>query len=401
MVAVERKTCAGCGGDILTQFLDLGSTPPANSMSAEVDVARDRYPLRVAVCEDCWLVQLVDVVPDEELFAGDYAFHSGTSPALVAYHEAQANELLATHCRGRFPFVVEVASNDGDLLRHFHASGVRSLGVDPAVGPAEVARERGLDVLTEPFGVETALRIREDWGRATLVVANNVAAHVTDVLGLLRGMAALLTSDGVAVVEVQYVADLLLGNQFDQVYHEHRYFLSVTSMTYLCQRVGLNVLGVVETTPQGGSVQFTLGRNRHPAALFTPDERWLRDPRTYASVQARADRARDKLRDLVSDVRSQDRKVAGWAAPAKATTLLNFCGFGADNVCYVEDGSPSKHGRYVAGTDIPVVPHGKLDPRDVYLLLGWNYLRTFVDRNREFLDAGGRFIVPLPNPVML
>lgn len=398
---MRRTECGGCGGTDLEVFLELGETPLANTLLTD-NVGEAWYPLDVAVCATCQLSQLMDVVPDDELFGGDYAFYSSTSPALVRYHAEQATQLLRHHHTLAERLTVEIGSNDGDMLRHFRDAGCQTLGVDPAKAPSEVARGRDLRIWTESFGRGVAERILEEVGTAGLIVANNVAAHVADLRDLLGGVAALLADDGFAVVEVQYLADLLLGNQFDHVYHEHRYFFSVTSMREVCRRVGLYVVNVEQTAPQGGSVRFTLSRYPTvPSPIGEPDERWLREPGTYRSFQGRVNRVRQKLVDLVQREHDAGHSVAGWTAPAKAVTLLNFCGIGSDEIGHITDNSPSKQGRLLPGTGIPIVPRGVLPAPDTLLALGWSYLGSMLHQERDFVDGGGRIIVPIPNPVVL
>lgn len=393
---MQRTQCGVCEDECLVQFIDLGETPLANSANSE-----KRYPLGAAVCYNCFTVQLTEVVPDAELFGNDYTFYSNTSPALVRYHRAQATELLnCYHQQGR-NLTVEIACNDGGVLPYLRDERYKVLGVEPAKGPADIARERGLDVWIEPFSLATAQRIVDEHGHAGLIVANNVAAHVADTRDFFAGISHLLMRDvGVAVIEVQYLGDLLLGNQFDHIYHEHRYFFSLSTLRAVAQRAGLNVVEVQMTSPQGGSLRVVLS-HRHPRALWEPNERWLRDMTTYTGFQGRVNRLRDKLFDLVSEERQIGRRVAGWAAPAKAVTLLNYCGFTQGNIEYVTDRAVSKQGRTIPGTDIPVVPPDVLPSPDTFVLLGWNYLGSFLRQEADFVDSGGGVIIPVPNPVML
>lgn len=398
---MRRDRCGGCGSEDLEVFLDLGKTPLADAFPKDAADPETYYPLELAVCPQCWLVQLLEVVPDDLLFGADYGFYSSTSPSLAAYHEAYAADVL----RGEFAeqarrLTVEVACNDGSLLRHFAAAGCRAVGVDPATGAAEAARGRGLTVLAEPFNRKAASRIRNRFGPAGLVIANNVLAHVADLDDFVAGMADLLAVGGAIIVEVQYLPDLIAGNQFDHVYHEHRYFFSLTSLLPILARHGLRIHHVEHTPAQGGSIRVTAVRGA-PAESPVGGESFVTSMATYQTMQGRVHYMAATLRDLLAAQRHEGRKVAGYAASAKSTTLLNFCRIGPELVDHIVDTTPHKIGRVTPGTHIPIVAPGDRTPPDIYLLLAWNYLSGVLRREREFLDDGGRFIVPIPAPVLL
>lgn len=409
---MRRTRCGGCGDPRLDVFLDLGDSPLADKFPrpddfANSDFVERRYPLQLAVCRVCWLVQLTEVVPGRELYADDYAFYSGASVPKVTYHQRQAATLLARHGELAQRLTVEVACNDGDLLQHFAVAGCKALGVDPAGGPVDVALGRGLHVLHAPFGYDTAWTIRADVGPAGLIIANHVAAHVEDLHDLFTGISYLLADDGVAVVESQYVGDLLTGNMFDHVYHEHRVFYSLTSMMLVAGQHDLVPVDVELVEPQGGSVQVTFARGRAGAKAsprveaLVDREKWLRRSETYAGFQGRVDRIRDRLLELLDAERSAGRRIAGYAAAAKSTTLLNYCGVGPAYLDYVVDTTPYKIGRLTPGTHVSVVAPGDEPEPDTYLLLAWNYLGPVLRREREFTASGGRWVVPIPAPVLL
>jgi SAM-dependent methyltransferase len=402
---VRREACGGCGSPDLQQFLDLGSSPLADRFPATADEPEDWYPLQVAVCTSCWLVQQLEVVPDALLFGEDYGFFTGTSPSAVAYFGDYADWLVQRFEPGG-GLVVEVACNDGTLLAELGDCGFRyALGVEPAFGPADAARERGLDVVGEPFGVDVARRIVAEYGAARLVVANNVAAHVADLDDFFAGIAALLAPNGAAVVEVQYVADLLAGNQFDHVYHEHRFFFSGASLATVMRHHGLDIRAVQRTPAQGGSIRV-IARLASSVEFTTrwpswPDLPFLQDLNTYQGIQGRVDYLRDRLNQLLADELDAGRKVAGYAATAKSATLLNFCGLSPAVIDHIVDMTPQKIGRFTPGSKIPIVAPGDRPEPDTYLLLAWNYLSGVLRRERAFVDDGGRFLVPIPYPVLL
>lgn len=414
MTHTVRLICTGCGRDALDPFLDLGMSPVADAYTthpaSDPRGRTDLYPLRVAVCRSCWLVQLLDVLDGETLFGTGYSFHSSASAPLSAYHADYARSLIEADGslgpsvpRG----VVEIGCNDGDMLRHFAAAGVPAYGVDPAAGPVAVARSRGLDVVGEPFTAALAEKLLAERGPAGLVIANHVLAHVEDVHDVLTGIRTLIADNGLAVVEVQYAADLLLNNAFDLVYHEHRNFFSLTSLAAAAQRAGLVVRSHMETDRQGGSVRVWLAplRGRNAVGAFL-GERWLTRLDAYTGMQGRAERVRARLQDLLNDLCVAGRTVAGYGAPAKLTTLAAFCDLDVGDIGWVSDTTTAKQGRYVPGTSIPILApvthlgHGAPEPA-AYLLSAWNYAGPIMRREAAYTASGGRWIVPFPAPVLL
>jgi SAM-dependent methyltransferase len=392
---MNRTHCGGCGSAYLQPFLDLGDSPLADRFPATAEEPEDRYPLQLAVCTSCWLVQLTEIVPDGLLYGEDYAFFTGSSPSAVVYFADYAAQLARQLDLGTDKFLVEIACNDGTLLSRFDC---RTLGVEPADGPAAAANAKGLKVMHEPFGLEATRLIVLGSGAADVVVANNVAAHVSDLHDFFAGVEHLLAPDGVAVVEVQYLADLLAGGQFDHVYHEHRYYFTADSLARVAARHGLAVRSVTPTPAQGGSIRVMFGRGE-PIELSEPA--WLRQPSTFMSLQGRVERIRTRLLDLLDEQIAAGRKVAGYAASAKSATLLNYCGIGPDRLDHIVDTTPHKIGRYTPGSKIPVCGPGERPEPDVYLLLAWNYLPGVLRREAAYAAAGGRFLVPLPMPVLL
>lgn len=382
-------------------MLDLGWSPLADRFPRTAADDEPCYPLRMAVCGDCWLAQLLDVVDDGELFGADYGFLTGGSPAAVGYFARFAKWAVRQHGERARRLTVEIACNDGTLLGFFRQAGCPTLGVEPAAPAAKMARGAGLDVVPRPFTEYLGREIRERHGPAGLVVACNVVAHVTDPVDFLRGVRALLAPDGAAVFEFQYVGDLVGACQFDHVYHEHRYFYSLASFTALAERAGLAVTAWERTPAQGGSLRVTAVPGERAAAVPPPlDEIWLRMPGVYDTLQPRAEAIRGRLWDLLAPCLGDPaRPVAGYGATAKSATLLNFCGINWEHLAFVADATPSKAGRLTPGTHIPVVAEGGRPDPAIYLLLAWNYLGSVLRREQAYLARGGRFIVPFPFPV--
>jgi len=393
---MKRTACSACGCHVLNQFLDLGQSPIADAYPATASWAQATYPLQVAVCAKCQLVQLLEVVDHHILFGTGYSFYSSASAPLSAYHQAYAADVHAKHADLITRGVVEIGCNDGDMLRHFTAAP--ALGVDPAEGPVAAARARGLDVLQQPFGVDVACGIRAERGRQGVVIANHVLAHVDDVADVLAGVQELLADDGVVMVEVQYLPDLLVNNAFDLVYHEHRNFFSLSSLEQAAQNQGLYVIDAELTDRQGGSLRATLAKTSQcsfAADTIRASERWLWDWGAYEGMQGRAERIRQRLCDLVAN---QNGVVGGYGVPAKATTLLNFCQLGSDAISFATDTTVAKQGRYIPGTGIPIVAPDVALHADTLVLFAWNYLPQIV---RQEAGYRGRWIVPIPAPVLI
>jgi SAM-dependent methyltransferase len=401
---MTRETCSACGHGGLEQFLDLGTSPIADAYTdtKEESFALERYPLQVAVCNKCWLVQLLEVLPTEMLFGTGYSFYTSASPPLSQYHADYAADVLALYPNLAHDGVLEIGCNDGDLLRHFALAGCHTVGVDPATGPVEVARQRSLDVRVRPFSKAFAEDLLELNGPFPLVIANHVLAHVADVSDMLAGISAVLAPHGVAMIEVQYLPDLLVNNAFDLVYHEHRNFFSLSSLEAAAARHDLNLADVTFTSRQGGSIRATF--NKHPVRYSVGErlratESWLQTSGPYEGFQGRVERIRDRLWVLMSDERRRNNLIGGYGAPAKATTLLNFCHLTDDDLEFIVDSTPAKQGRYVPGTGIRIIePDRASMDLDTYLLLAWNYISEILHREEPHTN---RWIVPIPAPVLI
>lgn len=380
-------------------FLDLGRSPIADAYTEDLGLDAPTYPLQVATCPKCHLVQLLEVVDPEVLFGTGYSFYSSASPPLSAYHARYAAEVLDRFGEQARHGVLEIGCNDGDMLRHF--AHLRHLGVDPAVGPITVAKEeRGLNVVEGAFGSDlTTPDAPLKWG---LVIANHVLAHVADVSDVLAGIAHVLRPDGIAFIEVQYLPDLLINNSFDLVYHEHRNFFSLTTLEYALWRHDLAIVNAELTDRQGGSLRVTvvprftfLGRDPAPAVgRLRESERWLNSFGAYEGMQGRAERIRDRLVDMVAD--ESHGVVALYGAPAKATTLLNFCGLTYVDLPYCWDTTEAKQGRHIPGTGIEIRADWQGARPDTFLLASWNYAKQIVKGHPGF-----EWIMPFPAPWLL
>jgi novobiocin biosynthesis protein NovU/D-mycarose 3-C-methyltransferase len=381
--------------------LDLGRSPIADAYTARHDEVSPTYPLELAVCGKCRLVQLLEVLDDMTLFGTGYSFYSSASPPLSAYHAGYAADIRSRYGDLAQRGVVEVGCNDGDLLRHF--ADCPSLGIDPAAGPGLVAQERGLNIVPNAFG--TALQVWHDIKPPGVLIANHVLAHVPDVHDFLVGLERLVAGDGIVMVEVQYLPDLLVNNAFDLVYHEHRNFFSLTSLEQAAKRAGLHVVDAELTARQGGSLRVTLAKTPLPnprVDALRSSEAWLQDWGPYAGFQGRVDRIRTRLLGHLHAEYEAGHLIVGYGAPAKATTLLNYCGISDSLVSWVVDSTPAKQGRFIPGTGLQILrPEPGNEPADTYLCLAWNYAAEIMRKNIAFTAAEGRWLLPIPAPVLL
>jgi len=401
--------CRSCGSAALERVLDLGQTPLANALLPGDDPNAQPvlYPLSLLRCTECALVQIGEIVAPERLFS-DYVYFSSFSETMLRHAEAVAELLTAREKLGPGSLVVELASNDGYLLQYFKARGVPVLGIEPAQNIAEYAeREKGIPTISRFFGVELGEELARDGRRADVVIGNNVLAHVPDVNSFVGGVARLLKPTGVAVFESPYLTEMLERVEFDTIYHEHQCYYSATALSALFERHGLQLVDAEHLPIHGGSLRIYAAPrgSREPSerilAVLAEEKRWGVDrPEAYAAF---ADRVTGLKRDLVAMVdglKRDGKRLAAYGASAKGVTLLSYCGIGAEQIEFVADRSTVKQGhRYPAG-GLPILPPTALAERkpDYALLLTWNFADEILAQQRAYTDAGGRFIVPVPEP---
>jgi hypothetical protein len=365
------------------------------------------YPLDAYFCETCSLVQLLDVIDPEVLFQ-DYIYVTGTSETMARHNAGYARTVKDLLQLGPGDLVVEVASNDGSLLIQFQALGVATLGVEPARNLAEVARSNGIETVDRFFSLDTARGVRQSYGQAKAVVANNVLAHVDDPHDFLCGGRHLLASDGLMIFEVPYVAELLDRLEYDTIYHEHLCYFSVMALRKLCESAGLAIVRIDRLPVHGGSLRVYAGLKEagHTAAVssFVDAERkaGLDSPARYQKFAADVEKSRVLLRKLICDLRMQKRTVAAYGAPAKGNTLLNYCGIDATMIPFTVDRNERKVGLYTPGMHIPVRPVSALQetrPDDI-VILAWNFASEIMSQQSGYRAQGGRFITPVPEPMV-
>ncbi len=400
--------CRFCGAALSTTFVDLGVSPLANSYLKPERLNRMEpfYPLHAYVCDDCLLVQLEEFETPEAIF-GDYAYFSSYSDTLLAHAKAYCEQMARRFGIDASRRVVEIASNDGYLLRNFVEMGVPVLGIEPAANVAKTAVERGIPTLVEFFGEALARRLRDEGRSAHLIAANNVLAHVPALNDFVRGLALLLEPDGVITIEVPHLMRLVERNQFDTIYHEHFSYFSLLVLERIFASHDLAVFDVDEIDTHGGSLRIYA---RHAADDSKPVHAGVAElrGREIADGFDRVDRhtsfgeqvaaTKRALLSFLVEAKGQGRSIVAYGAAAKGNTLLNYCGVGTDFVDYIVDRSPHKQGLYLPGSRIPILGPEKIAETrpDYVLILAWNLKDEVMESMRHVREWGGRFVVPIP-----
>lgn len=401
--------CRACGSSALETVLSLGHTPLANGLLHEADIGRPepRFPLELVMCTACAMVQITETVSPELLFR-EYVYFSSVSDAALANAAAIATRMAERRRLGPEHLVAEIASNDGYLLGFYAQRGVQVLGIDPARNIAAVANRRGIRTLPEFFDLALAEQLAASGQRVDVLHANNVLAHVADLRGVVGGIRTLLKDDGVAVIEAPYLRDLLDHVEFDTIYHEHLCYFSATSLDELFRRHGLVLVDVERIPIHGGTLRVFVQRSGTPSeavrSLLAAEAAWgVRDVGALRAFGSRVEALREALRALLGGLKAQGHRIAAYGASAKGTTLLTYCGIGAETLAYVVDRSPHKQGRYTPGTHLPIRPPEVLleDKPDFVLLLTWNFADEILAQQQAYRAQGGRFIVPVPEPRVL
>lgn len=406
------SACRHCGASLELSVVDLGASPLCETVLTGAELAQPEtfYPLHVRACERCWLAQIPEFVPPEDIFT-EYAYFSAYSDSWVEHARRYVEQMTARLALGSESLVVELASNDGYLLQHFLPKGIPVLGVEPALNVAEAAIARGVPTIMEFFGTELGRQLAEEPGRADLVLGNNVLAQVPDVNDFAAGVAALLAPDGTATFEFPHLAKLIEHLEYDTIYHEYFSYFSLHSIRAIFETQGLELVDVEELASHGGSLRVFL---QHVDAQVEPapavadllareDAQGMRDPETYERFAEGVRESKRALLELLIDLRRQGKQIVGYGAPGKGTTLLNYCGIRTDFLDYTVDRNPYKQGKYTPGTHIPIHPPERIAETqpDAILVLPWNLAREIGDQLAYTAAWGAELIFPIPTAVVV
>ncbi|MGI8785287.1 MAG: methyltransferase domain-containing protein [Acidobacteriota bacterium] len=392
-------------------FISFGRMPIANGFLTPEEFSREYFfELKVGACPKCSMVQLAELVEREKMFHAEYAFFSSTSMRMKEHFRQFSEYVVERYCQEANPFVIEIGSNDGILLQNFAARGIAHLGIEPSANVAQVANQNGIRTICEFFDDDLARRIVAQDGQVDAFMGANVMCHIPTLHGVMSGIEILLKPKGVLVFEDPYLGDILEKVSYDQIYDEHAFYFSVESISYLVEQHGLEVIDVLPQPVHGGSMRYVVAhRGARPVAASVANQRereaafGLHDRSTFERLRAGIEESRDELVALLLGLRQAGRRVVGYAATSKSTTVINYCQITAETVEFISDTTPIKQGKYSPGMHIPVRPHAEFAARypDYALLFGWNHAGEIMSKEQAFRASGGQWIVYVPRVEVL
>ena len=404
------KTCLICRAPV-EPFIDFGNMPLGNGFLLPENYQDEyRFPMQVGFCASCGMVQLLDQPDRERMFHENYAFFSGTSRYMALHFKAFADHVVTDYLPNENPFVVEMGSNDGIMLQHFAAAGMRHLGIEPSQNVAQVAIDKGINTVTEFFGADLARRIVTEHGQADAFLAANVMCHIPYIHSIVEGIAILLKPGGVVMFEDPYLGEVIEKTSYDQIYDEHTFLFATGSISYLFEQYGMEVVDVEPQITHGGSMRYVIAhkgtRPVSPRVAIQREkeqEMGLHLPETYDQFRKNCEISREQLMRLLRDLKSQGKRVVGYGATSKSTTITNYCGITPDLVEFISDTTPIKQGTFSPGAHIPVLPYETFRQNypDYALLFAWNHAREIMENEDAFRSVGGKWIVYVPQVAVL
>ena len=411
MSLVRQTSCRVCG-DSIAAFMTFGRMPIANGFLSPDQVGSEfLYDLAPAFCSGCAAFQLLEQPPAARMFHDRYPFYSGTSARMAEHFQAFAADVTArAQAIDPDPLVVEIGSNDGTMLRHCHAARLRCVGIEPSANVAEAARAQGLETVSSFFSSQLAAEVRERSGQAAVIVAANVICHIADVHDVMEGVRELLAADGLFIFEDPYLGEMIARTAYDQIYDEHVFMWCATSVSRALASHGLELVDVLPQPTHGGSMRYVCAHaRRHPVkasveALLTAEIRTgLTTAGTYEQFRLACEASRQEFRDLLIGLREHGKRIAGYGATSKSTTVLNYCGIGRSLISYIADTTPIKHHKLTPGTHIPVRPRETFieNPPDYAVLFAWNHAPEIFAKEQAFTGAGGKWITFVPRLAIL
>lgn len=408
----KKTTCRVCTKNTLKKVLTLGPTPLANAFLTEeqANIGEKFYPLDLYFCTSCGFLQLGHVVAPQILFK-DYVYVSSTSKVFITHFEEFAKHVYSKLHLNKDSFVIDIGSNDGILLKSFKKLGTKVLGIEPAENIAKLARGEGIDTVSEYFSTKLATTVSKKYGKADVITANNVFAHIDDLDEVIKGLQILLKDTGVFIMEAPYLIDFLQKRYFDLVYHEHLSYWSIDALQTLFKRFHMTVFHVEKVGVHGGSIRVFVKKEKgilpmdKSVGIFLAKEKKmkLKNIETYLDFSNKVYENKVKLLLLLEKIKSQGKTIAAYGAPAKGNTLLNYFSIGTETLDFVIDDSKFKQGLFTPGKHIPVVSSQTLYDKkpDYVLLLAWNFAESIIKTHEKYKKAGGKFIIPVPKPKII
>lgn len=402
------SSCRSCKGANLVPYLDLGITPLANGLIKPNDLGKNepKFPLVVCYCKDCSLSQL-SVVVDPEIMFRDYFYMSSISNTFKAHCNTFASDLIEVMNLDSGSLVVDIASNDGCLLQEFKKQQIKTLGVEPATNLAKIANSHGIETLNHFWDDKTAAKIAKEYGGAKIITAFNVFAHVDDVHSFVQNVRTALRDDGMLVIEVPYLIDLLQKHEFDTVYHEHLSYFLLKPLQHILDQNDMKIIKIKKYPIHGGTIEVRAVKNNiHTKNTISNVDDFIiieknlgfYNADSYLNFANEVQNIKKNLVELICDLRQNGKKIAGFAASAKGNTLLNYCSIDSDSIKYIVDETPTKEGLLTPGSHIPIVSMASLedDPPDYLLILAWNFVDEIMGKTKQFKERGGKYIIPIP-----